>query len=291
VSHTSAEIATQPDLWPAAVAMAIEKTTVLPPAGAGVAVIGCGSSLHIGRAWAIARETAGAGVTRAFAASEVSPAHPDFAVCISRSGTTSEVLWATRSLSPSTRTVGITAEADSPLAHLVDDVIVLDFADERSILQTRWATCVLAMLRAHIGHPVGELVEAAKEAVSGELPVDPTLYARFVFLGRGWAAAVAAEAALKLREGASVWSESYPSMEYRHGSISVSGISTLLWSLDQLAPDLSAEIQRTGATVVTSADDPMVELIRVQRAVVALALHRGLDPDAPAYLTRSVVLD
>jgi fructoselysine-6-P-deglycase FrlB-like protein len=180
--------------------------------------------------------------------------------------------------------------ADSALARLVDDVIVLDFADERSILQTRWATCVLAMLRAHIGHPVQELVGAGQDAVSRELPVDPTLYSRFVFLGRGWAAALAGEAALKLREGASAWSESYPSMEYRHGPISVSGVATLVWSLDQLTPELSLDIGRSGAEVVTSAGDPMVELIHVQRAAVALALKRGLDPDAPPHLTRSVVL-
>jgi fructoselysine-6-P-deglycase FrlB-like protein len=186
--------------------------------------------------------------------------------------------------------VGVTAAADSPLAQLVDDVIVLDFADERSILQTRWATCVLAMLRAHIGHAVQELVGAAREAVSGELPVDPTLYSRFVFVGRGWAAALADEAALKLREGAGAWTESYPSMEYRHGPISVSGVSTLLWSLDRLTPELSADIEQSGAAVVSSSDDPMVQLILVQRAAVTLARNRGLDPDAPPHLSRSVVL-
>ena len=36
--------------------------------------------------------------------------------------------------------------------------------------------------------------------------------------------------------------------------------------------------------------DPMADLILAQRFAVALATSRGLDPDAPRHLTRSVVL-
>jgi glucosamine 6-phosphate synthetase-like amidotransferase/phosphosugar isomerase protein len=35
----------------------------------------------------------------------------------------------------------------------------------------------------------------------------------------------------------------------------------------------------------------MAELVRVQRLAVALALARGLDPDHPRHLARSVVLE
>jgi fructoselysine-6-P-deglycase FrlB-like protein len=45
-----------------------------------------------------------------------------------------------------------------------------------------------------------------------------------------------------------------------------------------------------GATVVGGGLDPMAELIVIQRAAVALAESRGLDPDRPRNLTRSVVL-
>jgi fructoselysine-6-P-deglycase FrlB-like protein len=290
VTLTALEIATQPELWPAAVAAGEAHASILPAPGAEVAVIGCGTSLHIGRAWGLARAAEGIGPTSAWPASEVWSAQPDVAILISRSGTTSEVLWAARALPRPATTIGITAVRDSPLAALVDHVIVLDFADERSIVQTRWATCVLAMLRAHIGHPVRDLVTGAEEAVASELPVDPSGYSRFVFLGRGWAAGLADEAALKLREGAGAWSESYPAMEYRHGPMSVTGVPTLVWSLDQLAPDLHADISASGAAVITSAQDPMVELIYIQRAAVSLALSRGLNPDAPHHLTRSVVL-
>jgi fructoselysine-6-P-deglycase FrlB-like protein len=284
------EIASQPRLWPAAVEAADLHSSVLPVAGSRVVVVGCGTSLHIGKAWAVARQARGAGDTDAFPASEVRGSGYDRAVFISRSGTTSEVLWSVQELSRSMPTVGITAVGDSPLARSVDQPIVLDFADELSIVQTRWATCVLAMLRAHLGEPVLRSTAAAKEAVEADLPIDPTEFTRFVFVGRGWAAAMADEAALKLREAAGAWSESYPSMEYRHGPMSVSSVPTVLWSLDELAPELRSDVQATGATVVGSRRDPMVELIYIQHVAVALALSRGLDPDAPHHLSRSVVL-
>jgi fructoselysine-6-P-deglycase FrlB-like protein len=186
--------------------------------------------------------------------------------------------------------VGITAVESSPLGALADETIVLDFADERSIVQTRWATCVLAMLRAHIGEPVANLRSEADAAVNSDLPIDPTAFERFVFVGRGWASGLADEAALKLREGAGAWSESYPAMEYRHGPMSVTNVSTVLWSLGPLAPELLSDVEATGATIVDQDRDPMVELILIQRTAVALARARGLNPDAPNHLSRSVVL-
>jgi glucosamine 6-phosphate synthetase-like amidotransferase/phosphosugar isomerase protein len=36
--------------------------------------------------------------------------------------------------------------------------------------------------------------------------------------------------------------------------------------------------------------DPLADLVRVQRLAVAIAQARGLDPDSPRNLTRSVVL-
>jgi fructoselysine-6-P-deglycase FrlB-like protein len=42
--------------------------------------------------------------------------------------------------------------------------------------------------------------------------------------------------------------------------------------------------------VVESGLDPLAQLVQAQRAAVALATARGLDPDHPRNLTRSVVL-
>jgi CRISPR-associated protein Cas5a/b/c len=86
------------------------------------------------------------------------------------------------------------------------------------------------------------------------------------------------------------WSEAYPAMEYRHGPISVAQSGTVVWALSSLPAGLAREISDTGAALVESSLDPMAELVRIQRLAVALAQARGLDPDQPRNLSRSVVL-
>jgi glutamine---fructose-6-phosphate transaminase (isomerizing) len=53
---------------------------------------------------------------------------------------------------------------------------------------------------------------------------------------------------------------------------------------------LVAEVERTGARVETSRADPLAQLVRAQRIALAVAESRGLTPDTPRHLTRSVVL-
>ena len=170
------------------------------------------------------------------------------------------------------------------------DAVLLDFADEVSIVQTRFATTALALLRAHFGADLDPVIADARAVLAGPLPVDPSDFEQVVILGHGWTIGLAAEAALKFREAGRAWSESYPAMEYRHGPISVAGPATLVWFLGEAQPELVADIRSTGASVVQSEIDPMAELVNLQRAAVALAEFRGLDPDRPQHLTRSVVL-
>ena len=79
-------------------------------------------------------------------------------------------------------------------------------------------------------------------------------------------------------------------MEYRHGPISLAGPRSLVWILASPDPAVADDIRATGATVRTAELDPMAELVLIQRTAVSLAVARGLDPDHPRHLTRSVVL-
>jgi fructoselysine-6-P-deglycase FrlB-like protein len=137
---------------------------------------------------------------------------------------------------------------------------------------------------------VAALADAAGAALSAPPAWHLGRFSQFVFLGRGAGAALASEAALKFREAALAWSEAYPAMEFRHGPISVIDERTLVWALGELDADLDQQIEATGATVRPSAGDPMVDLVTVHQAAVALAGRKGLDPDQPRRLTRSVVL-
>ena len=127
-------------------------------------------------------------------------------------------------------------------------------------------------------------------ALDAALPAGTERIRQYTFLGAGWTIGLANEAALKIREAAQAWAESYPAMEYRHGPISVSDASSLVWFLGDPPPGLEADTANTGATVERSEADPLADLIRVQRMAVAVAEFRGLDPDRPRHLTRSVVL-
>lgn len=291
MSVTQQEIASQPAMWRRAIELLPDVTARLPTDGERVAVIGCGTSWFIAQAVAGARESRGRGETDAFTASEMPTGCAyDRVVAISRSGTTTEVVRCLNGLAPQTRSLAISAVPGSPVVEAANEAILLDFADEQSIVQTRSATTALALLRAHLGENLSGAIAEADARLTHPLPVDPSDFEHFVVLGHGWTVGLAAEAALKFREAGQAWAESYPAMEYRHGPISVAGLNTLVWVLGPDDPDLVRDVRATGATVVESQIDPMAELVMLQRAAVALAEMKGLDPDRPAHLTRSVVL-
>jgi CRISPR-associated protein Cas5a/b/c len=290
MSSIDREIAAQPELWRRSAALASEIGEALQAAGEQVAVVGCGTSLYVAQAWAALREAAGHGPTDAFPASEPRAARAyDAVVAISRSGTTTEVLRFLADLD-GPRTAAITADPSTPVADAVDRAIALDFADEESVVQTRFATSALALLRAALGESLEQAAADAETALAAPLPVAPSDVGQWVFLGRGWTVGLAAEAALKLREAAQAWTEHYPALEYRHGPISAAGDSTVVWSIGPLDDDLRRDVEATGATLVEPPLDPMASLVLAQRTAVALARERGLDPDRPLHLARSVIL-
>jgi fructoselysine-6-P-deglycase FrlB-like protein len=289
MSAIAQEVDSQPACWEEAVRLGGSVSASLPSPGERVLAVGCGTSQHIARAYAALRESIGAGETDAAPASEAfEHRRYDRAVVLSRSGMTTEVIRLMERLAmPS---VALTADGSSPVAGLATEVVVLDFADERSIVQTRFATSALALLRAHLAQNLDPVIEQARRALEAALPAELDSVRHVVFLGRGWSVGLADEAALKVREASGVFSESYPAMEYRHGPISVAGDGSLVWAFDGVEPDVLDDVRATGARVVAGRWDPMAELVLVHRTAIALAELRGLDPDHPRHLTRSVVL-
>ena len=294
MSNISDEIGSQPGCWQRAVqtwkAMGDDRPA-MPSHGERVAAVGCGTSWFMAQSYASLREEAGFGETDAFAASEF-PADRDYdrVVAISRSGTTTEVLRLLERTNGRLPTTAIAADADSPIAVLSGRTVTLGFADERSVVQTRFATSALAFLRASMGHDLDGAIADAHAVLALGVPVDVTSFDHFVFLGHGWTNGLASEAALKMREAARAHTESHPAMEYRHGPISVAGERSLVWILGTPDGGIADDVRATGASVLEARCDPMAELIMIQRAAVALAEAKGLDPDRPRNLTRSIVL-
>jgi fructoselysine-6-P-deglycase FrlB-like protein len=286
-----AELRSQPDCWRRAVEVAVQSQGLLPRDGERVAVVGCGTSWFMAQAYASLRESTGQGETDAFAASEMPRGrHYDRLLAITRSGTTTEVLELLHQVRGRQPTLAVTADPTSAALDAADQTIVLDFADERSVVQTRFATTTLALLRASLGQDLEPVIAGAEQAVAADLPAGLLEQTQFTFLGSGWTVGLANEAALKMREACSAWAESYPAMEYRHGPISITDARSAVWFLTHPPASLPEEVAVTQALVLTPTGDPMAELVKVQRLAVALATAKGLDPDRPRNLSRSVIL-
>lgn len=289
---TTREIDSQPEVWRRAIALAPSLVDTIARPGQRVLAIGCGTSAFVAESFAALREAAGLGETDAAYASEPRAWRPyDAVIAITRSGTTTEVAEALAGLPDGVAKIVVTGVADSPCAALADEVVLLDFADEESVVQTRFPTTFLILARAAFGEDVSALPDAAADALATEAPVGPDGLDHFVYLGRGWTYGLAQEAALKIREAAQAWSESYPLLDYRHGPLAVAHPGSLVWFIGARDDDLVRDIDVTGARVVQgTAADPLVELVLAQRLAVDVARSRGLDPDQTRHLTRSIVL-
>lgn len=292
MNDTEREIADQPAAWRRGIAAAATAGAALAAPGARMLVLGCGTSWFMAQSVAALREAAGLGEADAVCASEFMPGRRyDRVVAITRSGTTTEVLDAMRRVPPGPRRVAVTAVGGEPIDDLVDERVLLDFADERSVVQTRFPTTLLALARTAFGEDLAHLPAHGERALDAPLPAAPSAVGHLVFLGTAWTLGLAHEAALKAREAAQAWAESYPAMDYRHGPVAVAGSRSLVWSLGAVPPSLDDTVRAAGATPYRDDLDPLAQLVLAQRFAVALAADKGLDPDHPRLLTRSVILD
>ncbi|MCW2883624.1 MAG: hypothetical protein QOE54_6714 [Streptosporangiaceae bacterium] len=290
-THVETEIADQPACWQRAADLAATPLPGLPDHGERVAVVGCGTSLFIAQAYASLRESAGLGETDAFAASEMPLGRRyDRVLALTRSGTTTEVLDLLGRLRGTVATTAITADPATPVMTAAEQLVVLDFADERSVVQTRFATTALTLLRAHLGADLTRAIADATRAVDEPLPAGVVDRTQFTFLGTGWTVGLAAEAALKMREASLSWTESYPAKEYRHGPIAITDERSAVWMFGRAPEGLAEQVAATGGLWVEQELDPVASLVVAQRLALALATARGLDPDSPRHLTRSVIL-
>lgn len=287
--NTIAEVQSQPEVWREAIDK-LDTFVGFPAKGERVAVVGCGTSWFMAQSYAYLREELGLGETDAFTATEFRADRKyDRIVTISRSGTTTEIVdLLSQTDVPSTL---LTAVGGGPAAQHADNEIVLDFADETSVVQTRFASTVLLVLRTSLGVDPEAAIAGARTALELEIPQSWIDADQITFLGTGFSVGLAHEAALKLRESSQSWTESYPAMEYRHGPIAIAQPNRVVWVFGQAPEGMAEQIAATGAEMVTSELDPMAHLVLLHRLAIARTTARGLDADTPRSLSRAVILD
>jgi glucosamine--fructose-6-phosphate aminotransferase (isomerizing) len=285
--YTRDEIEKQPEAWGSTLASFSRQNKILAKALSGSGqcawlVTGCGSTHYVSL-------SAAAGLRRIGVPAWACPAadivyFPDMLprgdtnlLAISRSGTTTETLWAVdryRKTYPTGKVVAITTQPESPLAKSADHLLSADGAQELSVAQTRSFTSMLILSQCLTGVLAGDegLVDrlqklpAALEGLvarSGDLPrrlgQDDSLQ-RFFFLGGGSNYGLACEAMLKTKEMTRSWAEAFHPLEFRHGPMSVVNDQTLLVCLvsdseQEAEARVLRDMQKLGARTLVLTED------------------------------------
>ncbi len=254
-SDTLREILSQPETWQKTFLRAEQERWQLPPEEhkrSSLLFVGCGTSFYLAQSAATAVQRLSGCPSRAIPASEVflssltaiTPSEKPLAVAISRSGTTTETLWAVALLRQKLGipVVGLTCNGESPLARESNWSMILPEAREKSVVMTRSFTAqLLALLLASARSASkqgwleqmtslssrGEKVLAEQTAAMQTLGNNST-FDHFVFLGQGIFYGAANEAMLKMKEMSLSYSEAYHTLEYRHGPMSLAGKNSLI---------------------------------------------------------------
>lgn len=245
------------------------------------------------------------------------------AIAVSQSGRTPEIVSALeRMQAAGAAGLAITNDDDSPLASTAQGTAALDVGEERAVPATKTVTATLAafaLIAAGLGETpftraelervpewVAEVLDDPGPAERAVAQFEDTR--RLLTVGRGLLFAAALEAALKLKETTMLSAEGFSGADLRHGPIAIveHGLPVLAFLADGPAHvdmiELVEDLRGRGADVfVVGADDgadlplprevpealaPIVAVVRAQQVALALARARGLDPDAPAGLSK-----
>ncbi|MGH8125156.1 MAG: SIS domain-containing protein [Rhodanobacteraceae bacterium] len=242
---------------------------------------------------------------------------------ISQSGASPDLLRSAEAArNAGARVVALVNAESSPLAALADSVVPLQAGPERSVAATKSFIGSMSAVLHLVAHwrQDAALLDALHDlpehlhrafALDWSALVEGLRDVRDLFvLGRGYGLATAQEAALKLKETCALHAEAFSSAEVRHGPMELVGpaLPVLLFAQtdDALAGVLATaeDFRRRGAEVWAAAPQasgphalpivptgqpllsPILAIQSFYRAVNALAIARGRDPDHPPHLAK-----
>jgi glucosamine--fructose-6-phosphate aminotransferase (isomerizing) len=330
----TAEMAEQPRVLAALIdrraRIADEVRSVMPDDLSGITLIARGSSDHAA--------IYGRYVMQVASARPVSLAAPSLhtlygarvrargylAVAVSQSGRTPEIVTVLQHFKDAgARTVALTNAPDTPLGAAADVTIDLEAGVERAVPATKTFTSQLAAF-AFLAEALGpapwkpdewerlpDLVQRVLADNTGASVVARRIGDShgLISVGRGYLFSIALEAALKMKETASLLAEGYSAADLRHGPVAVieRDFPVLAFSVRGPAAqdmhELIAWLENTRLARVFRATQeqdaelplpagvseplaPIVAAVRAQQLAHELALQRGMDPDAPQGLTK-----
>ncbi|NPA76441.1 MAG: glutamine--fructose-6-phosphate transaminase (isomerizing) [Candidatus Diapherotrites archaeon] len=256
---------------------------------------------------------------RAFVASEYLEwrgRDPDYVIAISQSGETEDVLSVLRNADgPIVHT--ITNSPGSTIEEYSDAVAYTRAGPELGVAATKTYTTALLALAglltdcdlSAVPRAVETVLRTAESEIRKYVPTLASARSAY-FLGRSLDSVTAREASLKLKEIAYVHAEAYPAGESKHGPIALveDGFPVVFVAHSSRLSDIDGnihEMRARGASTVLVADVPsadisvpavapelfpIVSIVPLQLLAYHVAIQRGLNPDRPRNLAKSVTV-
>jgi glutamine---fructose-6-phosphate transaminase (isomerizing) len=178
----------------------------------------------------------------------------------------------------------ITGEAESPLAKVADEVIVVTPEVEESYCHTASYTCAVAALEALRGEDIRWLRLAVEQALQDGLEGGDFDRVAVVGAGRDWP--TAQEAVLKLREGAYMPAQARHTEQILHGDLAAIDETVRVYVLEgegraaERAADVVRALGEIGSpTTLVPTVHPVVDIVRFQLLTLDLAERKGVNAD------------
>ncbi|WP_394835345.1 SIS domain-containing protein [Pendulispora rubella] len=245
------------------------------------------------------------------------------AVAVSQSGQSPDLVETMAALGQrGATTVAFVNRTESPLAHACKWTVPLCAGPEQSVAATKSYIGALAALARLVGHwrrdpnllkALAALPTHLEQAtqIDGSIAVDALAVTdRAMVVGRGLGFAVAAEAALKLKETSSIQAEAFSGAEIKHGPMALieQGYPLFIFALrgpeQKGLLELATEMRGRGARVILAAPadikerdvtlavaenevlDPILAIQTFYLIAARVAEMRGLNPDVPRHLSK-----
>lgn len=240
-------------------------------------------------------------------------------LAISQSGRSPDLVEFCRSAAgPDVMRLGLINDAASPLAEIMDAVVPLGAGAETSVAATKSCLAAMTLVQSLTAHWSGDAdaiaaFERTPDVLANALEQDWSKALAFLagdgpiyVIGRGPGLAVAAEAALKLKETNGLHAEAVSAAEVHHGPFALVGptLRIIIFAqrdaafdgLKKLATDLEGLgcpvlfVSPGAETSVKPDAEPVLELLAMLQRFYLLAnasaLARGRSPDHPPMLTK-----
>ncbi len=253
----------------------------------------------------------------------------DVVIAISQSGETADVLHALSTIETNPYLVAIVNVVGSSLARMAEKVLYINAGPEIGVASTKAYTGQLVVLSSLYHYVKGDYPQARKrmekelsllskwmdhwDSKTREIATLLSGTRDFYFIGRGLDYPTAAEGALKLKEISYIHAEGFAGGELKHGTLALieEGVPCVCIAPDSpRAPKTisnAIEIKSRGGKIIGVSEEKhecfdyhitiphtsmphVFSVIPLQLLAYHVAVARGLDPDKPRNLAKSVTV-